>query len=175
MTPRRLPTATEITDWRRHAERLIDSIDDGTIALAVARAAIPSVPDGYPSSTLGDGGSRGSDATSSTERAAMAKPIPDPITSGVLAAVDQIRAAIDGVVWAMHGIKATLELGEVERGRQSVLVDCCEIHCEDVAVKAGRCRGCYEWHARAMAKGEDRPVPRDVIQQRVLRRDSTAG
>jgi len=30
---------------------------------------------GYPSSTIGDGGSRGSDTTSSTERAALANPI----------------------------------------------------------------------------------------------------
>lgn len=172
MTPsRRLPNAVELTDWVRHAQRLIDDIADGTMAELIRRASIPSTPDAYPSSTLGDGGSRGSDATSSTERAALAKAMPDQVSIGAHAVIDKIREAVDLLVWARHGASSTLALGELERGRQAVLVDCCEIHCEDVAVKAGRCRGCYEWHARAMAKGEDRPVPRDVIQQRMLRRE----
>jgi len=176
MTPRLpFPNAVELTDWVRHAQRLIDDVADGTMAELIRRASITSTPDAYPSSTLGDGGSRGSDATSSTERAAMARAMPDQVTDGANAVIAKIREAVELLAWARHGASSTLALGEMDRGRQSVLVDCCEINCEDVATKAGRCQPCHLWHHKHLAKGDDRPVPRDVIQQRILRRDSTAG
>ena len=171
MTSPRLPNAVDLADWRRHAQRFIEAIDDGSIAEATRRANIPSVPDGYPSSTLGDGGSRGSDATSSTERAAIERGVIDQVQHGVTDACRKLGDAVHSIVWGLSGISNTHDLGESARGRQSVLVDCCEPHCEDQAIKSGRCDACRMWRHRH----DGAMVPRSVIQARELRRDSTAG
>lgn len=169
--PPRLLNTAELADARRHAERLIAAIDDGTFDEALRRAAIPPSGDGYPGSTLGDGGSRGSDATSSTERAALGRQRPDHVAEGIGAVSQAVRDATDRMRWAMAGLTSTFDLGESERGRRSTLVECCEPHCDDLVVKAGRCEPCYVYHRRH----DGAIVPRSVVQQRQLRRDSTAG
>ena len=72
-----IPGHVQRAEMVKRLRRLADLIDDGSADKAMRNAQIHASALGFPTGTLGDGTSRSTDVTSSTERAAMPSR-PDP-------------------------------------------------------------------------------------------------
>lgn len=118
--------------------------DHGQNALKMA-AVLASA--GYPASTLGDGGSRGSDGTSSTERAALQDSRWRLVDSRLVALMD---------LWHLTGLQLAALLSDVVahaeaeglRPRPAGAGDCrrCNEYCSGAAndrLRVGYCHACY--------------------------------
>ena len=72
-----IPGHVQRAEMVKRLRRLADLIDDGSADKAMRNAKIHADAIGFPTGTLGDGTSRSTDSTSSTERAALPRH-PDP-------------------------------------------------------------------------------------------------
>ena len=103
--------------------------------------------DGYPHGG-GDGGSRSTDPTSSTERAALTPS--DPQTEALARAIHEAHVAAKHAAFALNALRAYLRpVAPPERGRASTVVVC--LACGEMALPravSGYCPACYEaWRA----------------------------
>lgn len=145
-------TTDEAHEIVRSLQQFVDDLPE------LVRRATYLASDGYPSNSLGGGGNGSGPASSSTERAALSRPMPDPVRRAVrdaLAIVSEMRVEVSRldslrrIVW---------EVEQSERGRQSQIINCANPACGDPCLprpRNGRCWPCYEYR---QAKGLERPA-----------------
>lgn len=143
------------------------------------------VPDGFPTGTLGGGGSRATSTDTSTERAGLALAEEPPrhdehheLTLRAVTALLEIEQLQRRLV---RDLKRIDEIAD-KPAQAYVAPTCAEAHCEDPASggRRGRCDPCRKWLEReAKRRGCDvvelGPVPVAVIDARLSGRVHMSG
>lgn len=143
-----------------------------TVVLERAGRSRSSFPDGFPTSTIGDGAS-GSSPGSTTERSALDRDDRDADEFDRLARrlFDMVAQAATSIGAALNTLEKIERLSDPDKGPGQTAAVCCEEFCDDLATgrHAGRCKPCYDWRHRHGGPNAG-PVPRSVIQQRLAAR-----
>lgn len=140
------------------------------------------IPDGFPTGTLGDGGSRATSTDTSTERAG-------------LALAEELLRHDEHHELTLRSVAALLQIEQLQRrlvrdlkrideiaakpAQAYVAPTCAEAHCEDPAAggRRGRCEACYrDRKRRADAAGlaftDVPPVAAETIDRRLAEREN---
>lgn len=136
------PDPSRIAQHGRSVANLVSDHGKDALKMASVLASI-----GYPASTLGDGGSRGSDGSSSTERAALSFDRWRNVDSRLSALLD---------LWHLTGLQLASLLADILahaepeglRPRPAGAGDCrrCDAYCSGAAndrLRVGYCQNCY--------------------------------
>lgn len=133
----------------------LEKTHDGAVQRLIALAELPRLgrehtrdADGYGHGSSGDGGSRGSDPTSTTERAALEGD--DTATAMLAIAIDHYDQAMRHVYAAASALNAYRNPKQRTEGRVSTVEPCRA--CAQLALpraKAGYCEACYRAWDRA--------------------------
>lgn len=144
----------------RRAERHIRRVADTVTLLTQARLAdldrksrFEDIPDGFPGATLSDGGSRSTEGTSSTERAALRRDErhhSDPVGRSIAEVFVLLKRMADDSARVHHLVSYIDHVKSAAEGRVSSLSGEC-LACSDVVsgaehdrLRAGLCRACFD-------------------------------
>ena len=121
---------------------------------------------GYPTNN-GNEPVSGGTITSPTEQAALnPQPNQKRLQDGIHILQQLTWRCTELDQWIAEALPLPDDIQEEKRGRQNTASICAELHCEELAVKAGRCPPCYMYNRRH--KGA--PVPQEVIDARQAKR-----
>jgi len=163
--PNRRIEVSEMVQAREQTMAILDKLTPKVLTEAERRSRETCLPDGYPSGT-GDGGSRSSDPTSSTERAALRLIAGEYPTDETLTACQHLRNALEGcwdaAITAEDAWTYVLHVSQTmrERASQSTLGTCQACFRDDVPnvgsdrIVAGYCPACFKaWQRTAEGTG----------------------
>lgn len=174
--PKRHLAVKDMTDARDQTATILGKMSRTVLAEVERRSRESCLPDGYPSGG-GDGGSRASDETSSTERAALrlvASEFPHDV---VLSSCQTFRNALDkcwdAAIEAEDAWDYVLSVSKGKLGRETTLGNCQACLRADVPnvgsdrIRAGYCNACFT----AWVRTDHHPTDDDPLRRGSGRQD----